>query len=95
MEKVNIVVANVSYIIVFFYYFLDGHFLLAVSSGEVSMPIQCYNVSIKKNEDKCLITSHSLPSFFLYEGGPEGAGILLFVSYAFLGLHSYVNIFIY
>lgn len=50
----------------------DGHFLLAVSSGDASMPIQCYKVSVKKVDDKCAITSQSLPSFFLLEGSKEG-----------------------
>lgn len=52
--------------------FLDGHFLLAVSSGDASMPIQCYKVSVEKLDDKCAITSQSLPSFFLLEGSKEG-----------------------
>lgn len=56
-------------------YFLDGHFLLAVTSGDISMPIQCYKVSVKKVEEKCVITSQSLPSFFLCEGAKEGKGI--------------------
>lgn len=51
--------------------FLDGHFLLAVSNGDPSMPIQCYNVSVKKVEDKCIITSQSLLSFFLFEAPKE------------------------
>lgn len=43
----------------------NGHFLIAVSSGTVSLPIQCYRVSIKKIEEKVSITSQALPSFFL------------------------------
>lgn len=31
------------------------------------MPIQCYKVSVQKVIDKCVITSQSLPSFFLME----------------------------
>ncbi|KAB0804725.1 hypothetical protein PPYR_01695 [Photinus pyralis] len=49
----------------------NGHFLLAVSNGDASMPIQCYKVQVRKVEEKCVITSQSLPSFFLYEGGKE------------------------
>lgn len=36
------------------------------------MPVQCYKVSVKKTDEKCIITSQSLPSFFLNEGGQEG-----------------------
>lgn len=50
----------------------NGHFLLAVSNGDISMPIQCYIVSVKKSEDKCLISSQTLPSFFIFEGGKDG-----------------------
>ncbi|KAJ8924150.1 hypothetical protein NQ315_006934 [Exocentrus adspersus] len=49
----------------------NGHFLLAVSNGDPSVPIQCYNVSVKKVEDKCVITSKSLLSFFLDEAPKE------------------------
>jgi mediator of RNA polymerase II transcription subunit 16 len=49
----------------------NGHFLLAVSNGDLSMPIQCYKVSVKKHDDKCIITSQSLLSFFLFEAPPE------------------------
>lgn len=49
----------------FAFLFLDGHFLVAVSSGNVKLPIQCYRVSVKKVDDKCIITSQALPSFFL------------------------------
>ncbi|XP_018564951.1 mediator of RNA polymerase II transcription subunit 16 [Anoplophora glabripennis] len=49
----------------------NGHFLLAVSNGDPSMPIQCYNVSVKRVEDKCVITSQSLLSFFLFEAPKE------------------------
>lgn len=45
--------------------FADGQFLIAVSSGNVKLPIQCYRVSVKKVDDKCIITSQALPSFFL------------------------------
>ncbi|XP_067002981.2 mediator of RNA polymerase II transcription subunit 16 isoform X2 [Anabrus simplex] len=43
----------------------NGHFLVAVSSGSVSLPIQCYRVSVNQSEDKCVIMSQALPSFFL------------------------------
>ncbi|KAK9731269.1 Mediator complex subunit 16 [Popillia japonica] len=49
----------------------NGHFLLAVSSGDTSMPIQCYKVSVVKSEDKCVMTSQSLPSFFLLDEGKD------------------------
>lgn len=41
------------------------------------MPIQCYKVQVRKVEDKCVIKSQSLPSFFLYEGGKEALGRLV------------------
>ncbi|XP_074042596.1 mediator complex subunit 16 [Leptinotarsa decemlineata] len=49
----------------------NGHFLLAVSSGDPSMPIQCYTVSVKKEDEKCTIKSQSLLSFFLIEAPKE------------------------
>ncbi|XP_056641241.1 mediator of RNA polymerase II transcription subunit 16 [Diorhabda sublineata] len=49
----------------------NGHFLLAVSSGDPSMPIQCYKVSVKKEDEKCTIKSQSLLSFFLNEAPKE------------------------
>lgn len=45
----------------------DGHFLLAVSSGNVILPIQCYRVSVRKVDEKCIITSQALPGFFLQD----------------------------
>lgn len=54
------------------HFFADGHFLLAVSSGDASKPVQCYKVSVTKTEEKCVITSQSLPSFYLLEGAKEG-----------------------
>jgi len=38
---------------------------VAVSSGSVSLPIQCFRVSVKQGDDKCIIMSQALPSFFL------------------------------
>lgn len=49
----------------------DGHFLIAVSSGDPSMPVQCYTVSVKKLDDKCIITSQTLLAFFLFEAPKE------------------------
>lgn len=49
----------------------NGHFLIAVSSGDPSMPVQCYKVSVKKLDEKCVITSQSLLSFFLFEAPKE------------------------
>ncbi|XP_030766821.1 mediator of RNA polymerase II transcription subunit 16 [Sitophilus oryzae] len=49
----------------------NGHFLIAVSSGDPSMPVQCYKVSVKKLDEKCVITSESLLSFFLFEAPKE------------------------
>lgn len=46
----------------------NGHFLVAVSSGTASFPIRCYRVLVRKNDDKCSITSQALPSFFLQDG---------------------------
>lgn len=48
--------------------FPDGHFLLAVTSGNINLPILCYKVSVKKTEEKCVITSQPLPGFFLQDG---------------------------
>lgn len=50
---------------------LDGHFLVAVSSGSTCLPIRCYRVLVRKNDDKCTITSQALPSFFLQDGAPK------------------------
>ncbi|KAL3286485.1 hypothetical protein HHI36_000991 [Cryptolaemus montrouzieri] len=49
----------------------SGHFLLAVSNGDPSMPIQCYTVTVTKADEKCIITSKSLLSFFLFEAPHE------------------------
>ncbi|XP_008557863.1 mediator of RNA polymerase II transcription subunit 16 [Microplitis demolitor] len=46
----------------------NGHFLIAVTSGMTSYPIRCYRVLVRKNDDKCSITSQALPSFFLQDG---------------------------
>lgn len=70
MEKVNIVIIKLGYHI-YYHHFVDGHFLLAVSSGDTSMPIQCYKVSVVKSDDKCTMTSQSLPSFFLLDEGKD------------------------
>ncbi|XP_069692533.1 mediator of RNA polymerase II transcription subunit 16 [Periplaneta americana] len=43
----------------------NGHFLVAVSSGSVSLPIQCFRVSVRQGDEKCVIMSQALPSFFL------------------------------
>lgn len=51
----------------------DGHFLVAVSSGNVYHAIQCYRVSVKRSsslqdeQKPLLVTSQALPSFFLKE----------------------------
>ncbi|XP_071053506.1 mediator of RNA polymerase II transcription subunit 16 isoform X2 [Onthophagus taurus] len=49
----------------------NGHFLLAVSNGETSTPIQCFNVAVTKGDEKCNIISQSLPSFFLSDDGKD------------------------
>ncbi|XP_025830176.1 mediator of RNA polymerase II transcription subunit 16 isoform X2 [Agrilus planipennis] len=49
----------------------NGHFLLAVNSGNIISPVQCYKVQVRKVEEKCVITSQSVPSFFLFEGGKD------------------------
>ncbi|XP_066588799.1 mediator of RNA polymerase II transcription subunit 16 [Prorops nasuta] len=46
----------------------NGHFLVAVSSGGIHLPIRCYKVLVRKFDDKCSITSQALPSFFLQDG---------------------------
>ncbi|KAF7997387.1 hypothetical protein HCN44_005664 [Aphidius gifuensis] len=38
----------------------NGHFLVAVNSGTASFPIGCYRVLVRKNDDKCSITSQAL-----------------------------------
>ncbi|KAG8222993.1 hypothetical protein J437_LFUL000701, partial [Ladona fulva] len=45
----------------------NGHFLVAVSSGNVSLPVQCYRVAAVRHteEEKCQLTCQALPSFFL------------------------------
>ncbi|XP_034950034.1 mediator of RNA polymerase II transcription subunit 16-like [Chelonus insularis] len=45
-----------------------GHFLIAATGGMSCFPIRCYRVLVRKNEDKCSITSQALPSFFLQDG---------------------------
>ncbi|XP_012289223.1 mediator of RNA polymerase II transcription subunit 16 isoform X2 [Orussus abietinus] len=49
----------------------NGHFLVAVSSGNISLPIRCYRVLVRKTDEKCSITSQALPSFFLQDGAPK------------------------
>ncbi|XP_012058679.1 PREDICTED: mediator of RNA polymerase II transcription subunit 16 [Atta cephalotes] len=49
----------------------NGHFLVAVSSGSICLPIRCFRVLVRKNDDKCTITSQALPSFFLQDGAPK------------------------
>ncbi|XP_020707850.2 mediator of RNA polymerase II transcription subunit 16 isoform X1 [Athalia rosae] len=46
----------------------NGHYLVAVSSGSVALPVRCYRVSVRRTDDKCHITSQALPSFFLHDG---------------------------
>uniref|UniRef100_A0A1B6EV13 Mediator of RNA polymerase II transcription subunit 16 n=1 Tax=Cuerna arida TaxID=1464854 RepID=A0A1B6EV13_9HEMI len=43
----------------------NGQYLVAVSSGSVHMPIQCFRVSVKRIDDKLSISSQALPSFFM------------------------------
>lgn len=51
---------------------LDGNFMIAVANGTVENPtatmIHCYRVSVKKQMDNLILTSQSLPSFFLTGG---------------------------
>ncbi|XP_043485661.1 mediator of RNA polymerase II transcription subunit 16 [Polistes fuscatus] len=49
----------------------NGHFLVAVSSGSICLPIRCYRVLVRKTDEKCTITSQALPSFFLQDGAPK------------------------
>lgn len=51
--------------------FLDGHFLVAVSTGDPSLPIRGYQVSVRKVEEKCVITSQCLLNFFLFQAPKE------------------------
>ena len=41
-----------------------GHFLVAASSGNINLPILCYQVGVTKPDDKLVVTSQALPSFF-------------------------------
>lgn len=50
----------------------NGHFLLVVSNGDPTMPIQCYKVTVKKVDDKCVITSQPLLGFFLLDATDTG-----------------------
>ncbi|XP_066249604.1 mediator of RNA polymerase II transcription subunit 16 [Euwallacea similis] len=49
----------------------NGHFLVAVSTGDPSLPIRGYQVSVKKVEEKCVITSQCLLNFFLFQAPKE------------------------
>ncbi|KAJ1530563.1 hypothetical protein ONE63_005449 [Megalurothrips usitatus] len=42
----------------------NGHFLVATSCGNVNLPILCYQVGVTKPDDKLVVTSQALPSFF-------------------------------
>lgn len=53
------------------YVLVDGHFLVAVSSGSICLPVRCYRVLVRKTDEKCTITSQALPSFFLQDGAPK------------------------
>ncbi|KAG8241905.1 Mediator of RNA polymerase II transcription subunit 16 [Homalodisca vitripennis] len=44
----------------------NGQYLVAVSSGSVHMPIQCYMVSVKGIDDKLSISSQGLPCTIKY-----------------------------
>ncbi|XP_034251732.1 mediator of RNA polymerase II transcription subunit 16 [Thrips palmi] len=46
----------------------NGHFLIAASSGNVNLPILCYQVGVTKPDDKLVVTSQALPSFFPQSG---------------------------
>lgn len=46
-------------------YAKNGDFLVASSSGKISLPIQCYRVVVRMHDDKCTVTTQALPSFFL------------------------------
>ncbi|XP_055912808.1 mediator of RNA polymerase II transcription subunit 16 [Eupeodes corollae] len=47
----------------------SGHFRIAIASGEQNrMMIQCFRIMIQLTDGKPIISSQSLPSFFLYEG---------------------------
>ncbi|XP_051160498.1 mediator of RNA polymerase II transcription subunit 16 [Leptopilina boulardi] len=49
----------------------NGHFVVAVSSGNIGHPIRCYRVLVRKTDEKCVISSLALPSFFLQDGAPK------------------------
>lgn len=46
----------------------NGNFLVAASSGNVNLPILCYQVGVTKTDDKLVVTSQALPSFFPQSG---------------------------
>ncbi|XP_001606537.1 mediator of RNA polymerase II transcription subunit 16 [Nasonia vitripennis] len=52
-------------------YAKNGQFLVAVSSGSFTLPIRCFRVSIRKTDERCIIASQALPSFFLQDGAPK------------------------
>lgn len=54
-----------------YFSYLDGHFVVAVSSGNIGHPIRCYRVLVRKTDEKCVISSLALPSFFLQDGAPK------------------------
>lgn len=54
-----------------YFFYTDGHFVVAVSSGNIGHPIRCYRVLVRKTDEKCVITSLALPSFFLQDGAPK------------------------
>jgi len=70
--------------------FADGDFLVAVSSGGVSLPVQCYRVSVKKVDDKCQITSQALPSFFLQCMAPGETSCKCYIKYTIIKLISFI-----
>ncbi|GAB6031974.1 Mediator of RNA polymerase II transcription subunit 16 [Chamberlinius hualienensis] len=42
----------------------NGDFLVAASDGTVSAAIQCYKVTLRLKQDRCIILSQPLPSFY-------------------------------
>lgn len=63
----------------------------------MTLPIQCYRVSVRKIDEKCIITSQALPGFFLLDATKDSQSnvvkhyihsviIIILYMYVFLNL---------
>ncbi|XP_047102177.1 mediator of RNA polymerase II transcription subunit 16 isoform X1 [Schistocerca piceifrons] len=46
----------------------NGNFMVALSSGRVSLPVHCVRVTVKLVDEKCVLNTQALPSFFPHSG---------------------------